>query len=506
MLSILNLTKTTKLILAAFAFLAVLAFCSGRAHAATLNVAGGCTLNIAIDSVNAGANQSGCTATGSAYGTDDTINLPSGTQTLNADLPGITEPVIISGAAMDQTTIDGNNGQYEGIYTNSEIALTIKDLSINGFKQFAIYADTPQSLTIDHVEVDGVDALPSSGAFQGIFVISNSSNGMTVDISDVYIHNLESNTSLLSGLVVAQNEGGVTTNLLKNITVADITNTRSDGGGAIGVMLTVGVFGNDFGSAGTLNTTASNITIDGIHHTSANAAAFSNNAFSSGGDAIVNTTINNVTVVNTDGQLDGDTGVNSAAFYAVGIGVGAGTTATSTINVGNSLMAHNTSASNSSNCVTGNLTSLVGGNGTAVSTVSSQGHNIFDDNSCAGIFTSPTDQHNVSNVYSTLGPLQNNGGNVPTRALLPGSPAISAGGSVLGVTTDARGVTRPGDCPSVGAYQFEGAVCGAATSPDDEEDPAAPDTGVNPASLLGITTTSLAGVLSLGYAFSRKRE
>jgi len=50
--------------------------------------------------------------------------------------------------------------------------------------------------------------------------------------------------------------------------------------------------------------------------------------------------------------------------------------------------------------------------------------------------------------------LQNNDGPVPTRALLAGSPAIAAGGSVLGITTDARGKARPGNSPSVGAYQY----------------------------------------------------
>ena len=46
--SIISLSKTNKLILAAFAFVAVLAIGSGRAHAATLAVDANCTLNNAI--------------------------------------------------------------------------------------------------------------------------------------------------------------------------------------------------------------------------------------------------------------------------------------------------------------------------------------------------------------------------------------------------------------------------------------------------------------------------
>ncbi len=53
-----------------------------------------------------------------------------------------------------------------------------------------------------------------------------------------------------------------------------------------------------------------------------------------------------------------------------------------------------------------------------------------------------------------LGPLQNNGGPVPTMALLPNSPAIDTGSLVQGTTTDARGVNRPqGTAPDIGAYE-----------------------------------------------------
>ncbi|MCS6793081.1 MAG: DUF4347 domain-containing protein, partial [Oscillatoriaceae bacterium SKYG93] len=44
-----------------------------------------------------------------------------------------------------------------------------------------------------------------------------------------------------------------------------------------------------------------------------------------------------------------------------------------------------------------------------------------------------------------LGPLQDNGGNILTHALLPGSPAIDAGTSTGAPTTDQRGIPRPQD-------------------------------------------------------------
>ncbi len=54
---------------------------------------------------------------------------------------------------------------------------------------------------------------------------------------------------------------------------------------------------------------------------------------------------------------------------------------------------------------------------------------------------------------STLGDY---GGPTQTTALLPGSPAINAGGAVPGVTTDQRGVSRPqGRAPDIGAFELQ---------------------------------------------------
>ena len=54
-----------------------------------------------------------------------------------------------------------------------------------------------------------------------------------------------------------------------------------------------------------------------------------------------------------------------------------------------------------------------------------------------------------------LGPLAGNGGPTPTMALLPGSPAISAGSSAAGLTTDQRGFGRK-DPPDLGAFESGG--------------------------------------------------
>lgn len=63
----------------------------------------------------------------------------------------------------------------------------------------------------------------------------------------------------------------------------------------------------------------------------------------------------------------------------------------------------------------------------------------------------------ILDVNPLLGPLTNNGGPTPTLALLAGSPAINAGLTAAGLTTDQRGVIRvaPFD---IGAFEFTDSV------------------------------------------------
>ncbi len=96
-------------------------------------------------------------------------------------------------------------------------------------------------------------------------------------------------------------------------------------------------------------------------------------------------------------------------------------------------------------------------------TLSSQGFNLVSDGSSS--FASQSDQVNTDPL---LGPLQDNGGPVFTRALLAGSPAIDAGAAVP-LSMDARGVTRPldgnGDGTArndIGAFEAE-AISGSTT-------------------------------------------
>ena len=92
----------------------------------------------------------------------------------------------------------------------------------------------------------------------------------------------------------------------------------------------------------------------------------------------------------------------------------------------------------------------------------SQGYNLIGD---AGAYfdNAVTDATTISNANPRLGPLNNNGGQVETHALLGGSPALDAGQS-SGYPKDQRGVTRsfnaldaigvPGDYSDIGATEM----------------------------------------------------
>jgi hypothetical protein len=499
MLNILNLTKTNKLILATFAFLAVLAFGGGSAHAATLNVAGGCTLPIAIDSVNAGSNQTGCTATG-GYGTNDTITIPAGTQTLTADLPQLTESASIVGSGTGITIVNGGAGQYHGFQVCGNISVNIQDLTVTAFKRYAIDSCV-DDLTLTRIDVDGQNVTAESGLVFSVYVRDSGSDN-TVSVSNVRIHDIDISADVVNLLYIDQESGNTTAADINNVTVDHITNHQAD---SVITGFLIGTGGDFSGGGGTMNATATNVTVDSLISDVGNANAFGGAAFVLGSvDATSNVIIRNATVTGLRGGL-GPLGNGSAAFFSAGASTG-GATSLSKVEVSNSLFANNQSQGVANNCTSGDFSSALGGSGPATGTIISNGYNISDDATCT-TFTQLGDQQNINNIISTLGPLQNNGGLVPTRALLPGSPAINTGGSVLGVTTDARGVTRPKTCPSVGAFQFEGAVCGASTpSASGGTNAGAPNTGVGSVTQIPNVLASMLGIGLLTYVFRKQQR
>ncbi len=140
------------------------------------------------------------------------------------------------------------------------------------------------------------------------------------------------------------------------------------------------------------------------------------------------------------GTGTGTAGASGAAGSATGGGYFNQASAGDVNNVVNTIIDLNSAATNPD--VTGAFTS--------------QGHNIIGPVGTATGFTAAGDQVGVSAANLKLGPLANNGGPVPTDALLPGSVAIAAGDTTLlaGQTTDERGYPRTfNGTVDVGAYQ-----------------------------------------------------
>lgn len=131
------------------------------------------------------------------------------------------------------------------------------------------------------------------------------------------------------------------------------------------------------------------------------------------------------------------------------------------------------------------------GNCAGSGTFHSAGFNLETANSCG--LTGPGD---VVNTDPKLGPLQNNGGPTPTRALAAGSPAVDAGTcqSTLGapLTTDQRGVARPqpagGKC-DIGAYE----LVPASSSPPPGPGPSAPAAVPGPPTATSSTGAGFSG-------------
>lgn len=119
------------------------------------------------------------------------------------------------------------------------------------------------------------------------------------------------------------------------------------------------------------------------------------------------------------------------------------------------------------------------------------------------------DQFDVNVADLHLGPLQNNGGPVPTIELQSGSSAIDKGDS-SGSTTDARGLTRPcdlasvtnasgGDGADVGAFEVQGACSVPNTNPDavDDNVTISEDSGANTIPVLANDTDAEGDTLSV---------
>lgn len=424
-----------------------------QANAATLTVNstldtaaddGFCTLREAILAVNntvaSGAATGECVA---GDGSNDIINLPTGTITLGSDLDPITEPVSIVGQGIGQTTLNGNNGQYTGLQNMSSIntPLVVRALTITAYRQEAIAAIN-SALTVRQVEIDGNGSLNSVGFLAGI---SHLGTDRTLIIEDTYVHSLSSNTApAVFGIVVAVSNSQPSDVTIRRSTIEDVNGGESAfATGGIGLL--AGLI-DQSGNPGSINAIVENTTIYNIRSqgdpSSSSAASFILSSSLNGGENIFSLTLSN----NTFSAVSHPATGGSLLIFSDTTNSEASTEVNATFS--NNILSTGTFL-NSCSFATAGI-------GQTNFNVISEGGNYSEGNSCSTAFTDSADMNNVTGIPTTLGPVANNGGYVPTMALLDGSPALNGGVTVAGLTTDARGITRPqGTAYDSGAYERE---------------------------------------------------
>lgn len=422
--------------------LIVLFLGGGKAQAASLTLSGGCSIDNAILSANNNADTGGCVGSGT-YG-DDEIIVPAGTWNVGANVQSEGN-LTVTGSGMGVSIIDAGDS-YGGIVCSnpgtgllnfSVSGLTIRN-TINNSGAFPLAAGNC-NLSVSDVEI--TDAHEDANIY---FLLEQDGVTAQLAISNAYVHDSKG-----SGVTINQGGDGVVNTVNAEIDNLTVTRSSSDPKILGGVSVATGdTGGNTVASTRTANVTVRNSTLTADGSNPYYGVFGVTQPEVSGTVDAVNITLENVTIIGH--SIDG-------AFPASGILAGAfagnGATGTTSITTKNVLVADNLANSAAANCYATGL----GGGGTETATITSLGNNIADDASCG--FTNTGDQENVTNILSTLGPLQDNGGSVPTMALLAGSPAIDAGAVVSGITTDQRGIARP-QCAAfdVGAYEYDG-VC-----------------------------------------------
>lgn len=414
-------------------------------------VPGQCTLRAAVMEAN-------------ALPGNDSINLPTGIFTLT--LPGddfesevgdinITDGLTLSGASTSSTIIDG--GAIDGVIDvrtapGKEVSLsnlTIQNGVSGSFGAGVCNCSQATSLILHNVVVRNNANLTSGGGIWngGQITMTNSSvyNNITANAGGGILNSANAtmiieNSKIFSNTANFEGIGGGIYNtgqLTVSYSSVYQNSVIADGyvGGVGGGIANYEEFPFEPGTVLVSNSSITN------NLASAAGGGYYN---ISGNSSLVNVTISENALPGSGSgggvlQLTGTTVITNATIVNNSATLGSGIRAS-----GGSILIANTIVSSNSP-----------GNNCAGSIVSN-GFNLENGNSCNFVTVG-----DIINIDPMLGPLQDNGGQTPTYALLTGSPAIDSGSNTFCPPTDQRGFTRPEDgngdntavC-DIGAFEF----------------------------------------------------
>ena len=393
--------------------------------------------------------------------TDCTISGNSAN--IGAGIDGVGAVEVLTGCIITGNTATGRAG---GIYNSGTLTLTDSTVSDNtAYEGGGIYNSSYATATVTGSTITG-NSTPSTGGggggvanFGQLIMVDSNVTGNTAVLGGG-IYNLFGGVVTLTDCTISGNfayvGGGGLLNYGASATLTDCTVSNN-------TILTGGVYNS--GGGGIYNGGTSTLTLTGT--------TISGNASVGNGGGLLNANYSTATLTNTTisgntasgsggGVYNGDTFVPTGTTPttitlinctvsgndASGDGGGVYNDAYGTVNVGNTIVALNTSA--------GVAPDVEG-------TFASQGTNLI------GITTGSTGWVGSDLTGTTsqpltplLAPLGNYGGPIETMPLLPGSVALGAGNVALlpdGTTTDQRGEPRLlNGTVDIGAFESQGFV------------------------------------------------
>ncbi len=337
----------------------------------------------------------------------------------------MTSTLILAGGSVSSNTATAGPGG--GVYNNSYTKLTVLDVDISHNQAQGLYGDGGGVFSYSPLVIEDSSLSANSGHYGGGI---SSDGGLTLTLST-----LTNNSALQGGGLDLEGGGGS----IDQSTFSD--NTAMSGGGisANGYFTEQLTISNSTLSGNIANGGDGGGFINYSLHLRLTNDTLSNNQALNNGGGMANLAgfprLNNVTIAGNTADSDHDGTGDGGGFYNDPSG--------RAVDFYNTLIAGNVDTGGQAPDCAGELTS-------------------YDFNliqSTLGCTITGTALHNITGKNPFLGPLQNNGGSTPTRALLPGSPAIDAGNSDrisfwACATSDQRGIARPiGPYCDIGSFE-----------------------------------------------------